>query len=224
MFVYACRTGKTNKNFSLNYIAAVRHLDWTLCAVSATLVWLHWGYDVVLVVYEDIAPPLDFSEPGKWYDQYIFFPLRRGNEKKIPPTTHHNWATKILEDVGITCSRVVHATRVGGAQHASADEMPSDQLARLGGWRFIDVMTKHYLTTIPKEGVLLKAGFTGVDGDYYMGRAKVPPSLELMKLLRNHIFPWATPGKGQKQRMDYNRRMVRKKTPEKQDTAGLNIL
>ncbi|CAI5979895.1 unnamed protein product [Closterium sp. NIES-64] len=190
-------TGKTNKDFSLNYISAVRHIDWTLCAVRATLLWLHWVYDLVLILYEDIAPPLDFTEPSTWYDQYLFFPLCAGNKKKIPPTTHHNWAAKILQDAGITCSRAVHVTRAGGAQHASADGMPSDQLARLGGWRFIYVMTKHYFTTIPREAVQLKAGFTGVDGDYFLGRATVP---------------------------DYNRKMVKKQKPEKQDTAGLNIL
>ncbi|CAI5947770.1 unnamed protein product [Closterium sp. NIES-64] len=222
MFVCACRTGKTNKDFLLNYISAVRHIDWTLCAVGATLLWLHWVYDLVPILYEDIAPPLDFTEPSTWYDQYLFFPLRAGNEKQIPPTTHHDWAAKILQDAGITCSRAVHATRAGGAQHASADGMPSDQLARLGGWRFIDVMTKHYLTTIPREAVLLKAGFTGVDGDYFLGRATVPVSDKLDELLRKHIFPWATADKGQQQ--DYNRRMVKTQKPEKQDTAGLNIL
>ncbi|CAI6008746.1 unnamed protein product [Closterium sp. NIES-65] len=77
--------------------------------------------------------------------------------------------------------------------------MPSDQLARLGGWRFIEVMTKHYLTTIPKEAVLLKAGFTEVDGDYFLGRATVPCK-------------------------DYNCKMVKKQKLEKQDTAGLSIL
>ncbi|CAI6000980.1 unnamed protein product [Closterium sp. NIES-64] len=224
MFVCACRTGKTNKDFSLNYISAVRHIDWTLCAVGATLLWLHWVYDLVPILYEDIAPPLDFTGPSTWYDQYLFFPLRAGNEKQIPPTTHHDWAAKILQDAGITCSRAVHATRAGGAQHASADGMPSDQLARLGGWRFIDVMTKHYLTTIPREAVLLKAGFTGVDGDYFLGRATVPVSDKLDELLRKHIFPWAAADKGQQQCKDYNRRMVKTQKPEKQDTAGLNIL
>ncbi|CAI5985787.1 unnamed protein product [Closterium sp. NIES-65] len=167
-------TGKTNKDFSLNYISAVRHIDWSLCAVGATLLWLHWVYELVPILYGDIAPPLDFTEPLTWYDQYLFFPLRAGTKKQIPPTTHHDWAAKILGDAGITCSRVVHATRAGGAQHSSADGMPSDQLARLGGWRFIDVMTKHYLTTISREAVLLKAGFTGADGDYFLGRATVP--------------------------------------------------
>ncbi|CAI6006712.1 unnamed protein product [Closterium sp. NIES-65] len=181
-------------------------------------------YDLVPILYEDIAPPLDFTEPSTWYDQYLFFPLRAGNEKQIPPTTHHDWAAKILQDAGITCSRAVYATRAGGAQHASADGMPSDQLARLGGWRFIDVMTKHYLTTIPREAVLLKAGFTGVDGDYFLGRATVPVSDKLDELLRKHIFPWAAADKGQQQCKDYNRRMVKTQKPEKQDTAGLNIL
>ncbi|CAI5949273.1 unnamed protein product [Closterium sp. NIES-65] len=102
--------------------------------------------------------------------------------------------------------------------------MPSDQLARLGGWRFIDVMTKHYLTTIPREAVLLKAGFTGVDGDYFLGRATVPVSDKLDELWRKHIFPWAATDKGQQQCKDYNRRMVKTQKPEKQDTAGLNIL
>ncbi|CAI5488389.1 unnamed protein product [Closterium sp. Naga37s-1] len=224
MFVCACRTGKTNKDFSLNYISAVRHIDWTLCAVGATLLWLHWVYDLVPILYEDIAPPLDFTEPSTWYDQYLFFPLCAGTEKQIPPTTHHDWAAKILDDAGITCSRVVHATRAGGAQHASVDGMPSDQLARLGGWRFIDVMTKHYLTTIPREAVLLKAGFTGVDGDYFLGRATVPVSEKLEELLKKHIFPWAAEDKGQKQCKEYNRKMVKEQKPEKQDTAGLNIL
>ncbi|CAI5968119.1 unnamed protein product [Closterium sp. NIES-65] len=216
--------GKTNKDFSLNYICAVRHIDWTLCAVGATLLWLRWVYDLVPILYEDIAPPLDFTEPSTWYDQYLFFPLRAGNEKKIPPTTHHDWAAKILQDARITCSRAVHATRAGGAQHASPDGMPSDQLARLGGWRFIDVMTKHYLTTIPREAVLLKAGFTGVDGDNFLGRTTVPVSDKLDELPRKHIFPWAVADKGQQQCKDYNRRMVKKQKPEKQDTAGLNIL
>ncbi|CAI5460680.1 unnamed protein product [Closterium sp. Yama58-4] len=63
-FVCACRTGKTNKDFSLNYISAVRHIDWTLCAVGATLLWLHWVYDLVPILYGDIAPPLDFTEPS----------------------------------------------------------------------------------------------------------------------------------------------------------------
>ncbi|CAI5939801.1 unnamed protein product [Closterium sp. NIES-65] len=224
MFVCACRTGKTNKDFSLNYISAVRHIDRTLCAVGATLLWLHWVYDLVPILYEDIAPPLDFTEPSTWYDQYLFFPLRAGTEKQIPPTTHHDWVAKILQDAGITCSRAVHATRAGGAQHASADGMPSDQLARLGGWRFINVMTKHYLTTIQREAVLLKAGFTGVDVDYFLGRATVPVSPEPEKLLRKHIFPWAAPDKGQKQCKDCNRKMVKEQKLEKQDTAGLNIL
>ncbi|CAI5517625.1 unnamed protein product [Closterium sp. Naga37s-1] len=192
-------TGKMNRDFSLNYISAVRHIDWTLCAVEATLLWLHWVYDLVPLLYEDIAPPLDFTEPSTWYDQYLFFPIRAGNEKKIPPTAHHDWAAKILTDAGITCSRVVHATRAGGSQHASADGMPSDQLARLGGWRFIDVMTKHYLTTIPREAVLLKAGFTGIDGDYFLGRVTVLC-------------------------MDYKLKMVSDDKAEKQDTAGINIL
>ncbi|CAI7872477.1 unnamed protein product [Closterium sp. NIES-53] len=77
IFICVCRTGKTNKDFSLNYISAVRHIDWTLCAVGAMLMWLHWVYDMVPVVYEDIAPPLDFSEPLTWYDQYVFFPFAR---------------------------------------------------------------------------------------------------------------------------------------------------
>ncbi|CAI5999301.1 unnamed protein product [Closterium sp. NIES-64] len=218
------RTGKTNKDFSLNYISAVRHIDWSLCAVGATLLWLHWVYELVPILYGDIAPPLDFTEPLTWYDQYLFFPLRAGTKKQIPPTTHHDWAAKILGDAGITCSRVVHATRAGGAQHSSADGMPSDQLARLGGWRFIDVMTKHYLTTISREAVLLKAGFTGADGDYFLGRATVPVSEKLEKQLRKHIFPWAAPDKGQKQCHDYNRKMVSEDKAEKQDTAGLNIL
>ncbi|CAI5973841.1 unnamed protein product [Closterium sp. NIES-64] len=223
MFVCACRTGKTNKDFSLNYISAMRHIDWTLCAVGATLLWLHWVYDLVPILYEDIAPPLYFTEPSTWYDQYLFFPLRAGNEKQIPPTTHYDWAAKILQDAGITCSRAVHATRAGGAKHVSADGMPSDQLARLGGWRFIDVMTKHYLTTIPREAVLLKAGFTGVDGDYFLGRATVPVSDKLDELLRKHIFPWAAADKRQQQCKDFNRRMVKRQKPEKQDTTGLNI-
>ncbi|CAI6002649.1 unnamed protein product [Closterium sp. NIES-64] len=103
--------------------------------------------------------------------------------------------------------------------------MPSDQLARLGGWRFIDVMTKHYLTTIPREAVLPKAGFTGVDGDYFLGRATVPVSDKLDELLRKHIFPWAAADKGQQRLcVDYIRRMVKTQKLEKQDTAGLNIL
>ncbi|CAI5969080.1 unnamed protein product [Closterium sp. NIES-64] len=216
--------GQDKQGLSLNYISAVRHIDWTLCAVGATLLWLHWVFDLVPIIYEDIAPPLDFTEPSTWYDQCLFFPLRAGNEKQIPPTTHHDWAAKILQDARITCSRAVHATRAGGgAQHASADGMPSDQLARLGGWRFIDVMTKHYLTTIPREAVLLKAGFTGVDGDYFLGRATVPVN-ELDELLRKHIFPRAAADKGQQQCKKYNRKMVKKQTREKQDTAGLNIL
>ncbi|CAI5982632.1 unnamed protein product [Closterium sp. NIES-64] len=189
-----------------------------------TLLWLRWVYDLVPILYKDIAPPLDFTEPSTWYDQYLFFPLRAGNEKKIPPTTHHDWAAKILQDAGITCSRAVHATRAGGAQHASLDGMPSDQLARLGGRRFIDVMTKHYLTTIPREAVLLKAGFTGVDGDNFLGRTTVPVRDKLDELPRKHIFPWAAADKGEQQCKDYNRRMVKKQKPEKQDTAGLNIL
>ncbi|CAI6001774.1 unnamed protein product [Closterium sp. NIES-64] len=167
----------------------------------------------------------DFAECRIWVRvQYLFFPLRTGIEKQIPSTTHHDWAAKILGDAGITYSPVVHATRAGGAQHSSADGMPSDQLARLGGWRFIDVMTKHYLTTIPREAVLLKAGFTGVDGDYFIGRATVPVSEKLEKQLRKHIFPWAALVKGQKQCHDYNGKMVSEDKAEKQDTAGLNIL
>ncbi|CAI7750694.1 unnamed protein product [Closterium sp. NIES-53] len=195
----------------------MRHIDWTLCAVGATLLWLHWVYDLVPILYEDIAPPLDFMEPSTWYDQYLFFPLRAGIEKQIPPTTHHDWAAKILQDAGITCSRAVHATRAGGAQHASADGMPSDQLARLGGWRFIEVMTKHYLTTIQREAVLLKAGFTGVDGDYFLGRATVPKPGAGEATEEAH-FSLGCPCK------DYNRKMVKKQKLEKQDTAGLSIL
>ncbi|CAI7836275.1 unnamed protein product [Closterium sp. NIES-53] len=231
MFVCACRTGKTNKDFSLNYISAMRHIDWTLCAAGATLLWVHWVYDLVSILYEDIAPPLDFMEPSTWYDQYLFFPLRAGIEKQIPPTTHHDWAAKILQEAGITCSRAVHATRAEGAQHASADGMPSDQLARLGGWRFIEVMTKHYLTTIQREAVLLKAGFTGVDGDYFLGRATVPKPGAGEATEEAH-FSLGCPGQRTETGTsgpriickDYNRKMVKKQKLEKQDTAGLSIL
>ncbi|CAI5515285.1 unnamed protein product [Closterium sp. Naga37s-1] len=90
-----------------------------------------------------------------------------------------------------------------GAQQLHDDGCSDNDIGTLGEWAQ-EELRRCYVFGIPFKPVWLLAGFSGDRGDYYIGRAraKLPRHkdkekdewLQLLDLLRLHIFPWVEEG------------------------------
>ncbi|CAI5965323.1 unnamed protein product [Closterium sp. NIES-65] len=90
-----------------------------------------------------------------------------------------------------------------GAQQLHDEGCSDNDIGTLGGW-VQGELRRCYVFGIPFKPVWLLAGFSGDRGDYYIGRvrAKLPRHkdkekdewLQLLDLLRLHIFPWVEEG------------------------------
>ncbi|CAI5528766.1 unnamed protein product [Closterium sp. Naga37s-1] len=203
------RKSKTNPNNKLSHQFLARHRDWRLCGMGHVFLWLHFIYDLVPLRYgPGIVEPLDFSEPILWTKAHLFFSLKKGNQGKqkqdeMHYKTHNTWIKWAMTKARWILSKVTHAFRRSGAQQLHDDGCSDNDIDTLGGWAQGE-LRRCYVFGIPFKPVWLLAGFSGDRGDYYIGRAraKLPRHkdkekdewLQLLDLLRLHIFPWVEEG------------------------------
>ncbi|CAI5518877.1 unnamed protein product [Closterium sp. Naga37s-1] len=202
VLVIASRKTKTNLSNNLTHQYLARHIDWQLCDVGGVFLWIHWLYDLVPTRYgKGVVPRLIFRKPRKWTKKHMFFGIRKPNDPGPQPQdemkykTHNKWIRWVMKQAKWMFSKVTHIFRRSGAQGLSDDHCSDADIGALGGWEQGE-MRKAYIIGIPFHPMLMMAGFTRAQGDYYIGRAHaVLPDKEewkkLKKLFRKHIFPWA---------------------------------
>ncbi|CAI5512319.1 unnamed protein product [Closterium sp. Naga37s-1] len=168
---------------------AARHLEAELCAVGETGLWLHFILDQIgQFSGTDFLPPLDTTERERWYKKHLFFAKKDKEQEELSAASHQRWTRQMWTTNKVLCKRNVHAARAGGAQELAIEGTPRAEIAELGHWA-LDKMTRAYITAIPVGVVMRKAGYSGLKQDYFLGRSRVEPSGELLKLLAEHIFP-----------------------------------
>ncbi|CAI5998710.1 unnamed protein product [Closterium sp. NIES-64] len=203
------RKSKTNPNNKLSHQFLARHRDWRLCGMGHVFLWPHFIYDLVPLRYgPGIVEPLDFSEPILWTKAHLFFSLKKGDQGKqkqdeMHYKTHNTWIKWAMTKARWILSKVTHAFRRSGAQQLHDDGCSDNDIGTLGGWAQGE-LRRCYVFGIPFKPVWLLAGFSGDRGDYYISRAraKLPRHkdkekdewLQLLDLLRLHIFPWVEEG------------------------------
>ncbi|CAI6005606.1 unnamed protein product [Closterium sp. NIES-65] len=209
VLVVVSRKSKTNPNNKLNHQFLARHRDWRLCGMGHVFLWLYFIYDLVPLRYgPGIVEPLDFSEPILWTKAHLFFSLKKGDQgeqkqDEMHYKTHNTWIKWAMTKARWILSKVTHAFRRSGAQQLHDDGCSDNDIGTLGGWAQGE-LRRCYVFGIPFKPVWLLAGFSGDRGDYYIGRAraKLPRHkvkekdewLQLLDLLRLHIFPWVEEG------------------------------
>ncbi|CAI5997145.1 unnamed protein product [Closterium sp. NIES-65] len=209
ILVVVSRKSKTNPNNKLSHQFLARHRDWRLCGMGHVFLWLYFIYDLVPLRYgPGIVEPLDFSEPILWTKAHLFFSLKKGDQGKqkqdeMHYKTHNTWIKWAMTKARWILSKVTHAFRRSGAQQLHDDGCSDNDIGTLGGWAQGE-LRRCYVFGIPFKPVWLLAGFSGDRGDYYIGRAraKLPRHkvkekdewLQLLDLLRLHIFPWVEEG------------------------------
>ncbi|CAI6010194.1 unnamed protein product [Closterium sp. NIES-65] len=209
VLVVVSRKSKTNPNNKLSHQFLARHRDWRLCGMGHVFLWPHFIYDLVPLRYgPGIVEPLDFSEPILWTKAHLFFSLKKGDQGKqkqdeMHYKTHNTWIKWAMTKARWILSKVTHAFRRSGAQQLHDDGCSDNDIGTLGGWAQGE-LRRCYVFGIPFKPVWLLAGFSGDRGDYYISRAraKLPRHkdkekdewLQLLDLLRLHIFPWVEEG------------------------------
>ncbi|CAI5945748.1 unnamed protein product [Closterium sp. NIES-65] len=131
--------------------------------------------------------------------------------------THNTWIKWAMTKARWILSKVTHAFRRSGAQQLHDDGCSDNDIGTLDGWAQGELW-RCYVFGIPFKPVWLLAGFSGDRGDYYIGRAraKLPRHkdkekdewLQLLDLLRLHIFPWVEKEK-KMQKMHLTANMLR---------------
>ncbi|CAI5960887.1 unnamed protein product [Closterium sp. NIES-65] len=209
VLVVVSRKSKTNPNNKLSHQFLARHRDWRLCGMGHVFLWLHFINDLVPLRYgPGIVEPLDFSEPILWTKAHLFFSLKKGDQGKqkqdeMHYKTHNTWIKWAMTKARWILSKVTHAFRRSGAQQLHDDGCSDNDIGTLGGWAQGE-LRRCYVFGLSFKPVWLLAGFSGDRGDYYIGRArsKLPRHkdkekdewLQLLDLLRLHIFPWVEEG------------------------------
>ncbi|CAI6009674.1 unnamed protein product [Closterium sp. NIES-65] len=209
VLVIVSRKSKTNPNNKLSHQFLARHRDWRLCGMGHVFLWLYFIYDLVPLRYgPGIVEPLDLSEPILWTKAHLFFSLKKGDQGKqkqdeMHYKTHNTWIKWAMTKARWIMSKVTHAFCRSGAQQLHDDGCSDNDIGTLGGWAEGE-LRRCYVFGIPFKPVWLLAGFSGDRGDYYIGRAraKLPRHkdkekdewLQLLDLLRLHIFPWVEEG------------------------------
>ncbi|CAI5952492.1 unnamed protein product [Closterium sp. NIES-65] len=189
VMVVAARNSKTSKDARLQQSYAARHLEAELCAVGETGLWLHFVLDQIGQFHGvDLIPPVDTSTRKLWYKKHLFFARNDPEQGELSAPSHQRWTRQMWKTNGVFCKRNVHATRAGGAQELAVHGTPRTEIAELGHWA-LDKMTRAYITSIPVDVVMKKAGYSGFTQDYFLGRSRVEPGDELLALIAEHIFP-----------------------------------
>ncbi|CAI5496082.1 unnamed protein product [Closterium sp. Naga37s-1] len=189
VMVIAARNSKTSKDARLQQSYAARHLEAELCAVGETGLWLHFILDKIgQFSGVDFLPPLDTTERERWYKKHLFFAKNDKEQEELSAASHQRWTRQMWTTNKVLCKRNVHAARAGGAQELAIEGTPRAEIAELGHWA-LDKMTRAYITAIPVGVVMRKAGYSGFKQDYFLGRSRVEPSVKLLDILGEHIFP-----------------------------------
>ncbi|CAI5951956.1 unnamed protein product [Closterium sp. NIES-64] len=136
----------------------------------------------------DLIQPVDTSTHERWYKKHLFFVRNDEEQMELPAASHQQWMRPMWKTNGVFSKRNIHAARAGGAQELAIDGTSRAEIAKLGHWA-IDKMTRAYITAIPVDVVMKKAGYSGAKQDYILGRNRVEPGDELLALIAEHIFP-----------------------------------
>ncbi|CAI5535995.1 unnamed protein product [Closterium sp. Naga37s-1] len=189
VMLIAARNSNTSKDARLQQSYAARHLEAELCAVGKTGLWLHFILDQIgQFSGVDFLPPLDTTERERWYKKHLFFAKNDKEQDELPAASHQRWTRQMWTTNKVFCKRNVHAARAGGAQELAIEGTPRAEIAELEHWA-LDKMTRAYITAIPVGVVMRKAGYSGFKQDYFLGRSRVEPSVKLLDILAEHIFP-----------------------------------
>lgn len=134
----------------------------------------------------------EFHEPGfDWTNNELWFPNKlvvdplgkyKGDLTRImAPTTYANAMKTVQENLGMPRGHLTHLGRNLGAKLLDRDEIPSEEIRRLGNWN-PSIQESCYSTKLPMTAIRAIAGFSTGNGIYYNKRTTVDVPLELQKL------------------------------------------
>ncbi|CAI7834592.1 unnamed protein product [Closterium sp. NIES-53] len=192
VLVVAYRNSKTVKDNKLGHLYLTRHMDFQQCGFGAVFLWLHFLSDLVPLYYNNanIVSPLIFSYAEAWSKKHLFFALFDKEKTEMPYPTHNKWVTWAMNSAVLILSKGTHIFRRSAAQILADKNLDLDTIAQLGQWD-MNEMRRSYVIGIPHPAIQMQAGFSQEPGDYYNGRSKTKVPSNVLKAIKEHIFPKA---------------------------------
>ena len=124
------------------------------------------------------------DEAESWYPLWLF-PASKSNLEPLNAKVHNKQAHVTLKNSNIKSSAVTHIYRGSAARMADLRVAGEADIRKAGRWD-MSAMTRHYLTTLPRETMRVLAGFPKEMGSFFVFRDVDPP-----KCLEEMIFPQA---------------------------------
>ncbi len=167
---------KTNQTERIEYETVVRHKNSLLCIILQLAFYLFYRWNIVR---EQIS---HFQRRQQWYDLHLL----RGSKSTSPMSyeVQLEWTNKMFDVVSIFSLKKTH-DRDAEARAGELSDASKSQIRRAERWN-TDALFTSYLTHLSLKFVRVMTGFKPASEDFFLSRAKVEPSLSLVRAL----WPW----------------------------------
>jgi len=130
------------------------------------------------------ADGFDWTKNELWFrNKLVIDPYGTNSKDPTKPmssTTYGNAVRKAFENLGMVASHQIHIGRIMGAKLLDKEEIPSDEIRRVGNWN-PSIQDACYSTKLPMTGIRALAGFASGNGIYYNKRTVVDVPDELQE-------------------------------------------
>jgi hypothetical protein len=171
--------GKTNTFGKVEYAGCIRHAQVESCTVGA--VAFHFFYRFMI----NGEPFPNMSASSMWYDTK-FMNSSKSNTEPISFTSHSRPINEIFKKLNLPFNKKTHVGRSSGARMADLAGASHDHIRRQGRWNSSS-LDSSYLINLPREILRTTAGFSPMQGSYFLKRDILQPPESLQK----QIFPEA---------------------------------
>jgi Centromere DNA-binding protein complex CBF3 subunit, domain 2 len=171
--------GKTNKG-SIRYGRAMRHRDVALCCVGALSFYLMYRF---LLTSEFANFTLDdWLDNSRWFDIKLLVDSNATDKtKRMQHDSYAKKIKKILKQLGLSCSKLLHLGRNLGAKLLDLLEEFKEEKRSMGQWS-PDVVDNSYSSKLPMRPMRKLAGFNTTNPMYFNTRTAVMPTEELLRM------------------------------------------
>jgi len=154
-----------------------------LCAVGAMSMYLMLRFGVTREFHDFDDKGFDWTNNELWFrNKLVIHPNgSRDPTKVMAPTTYSKAMKQVFKNLGMKYGHLTHLGRNLGAKLLDKDEIPSDEIRKLGNWN-PSIQESCYSTKLPMTAIRAMAGFSSGNGIYYNKRTTVDVPLPLQQL------------------------------------------
>ncbi|CAM9599478.1 unnamed protein product [Heterosigma akashiwo] len=206
--VFHADADKTTVNGHKSSTAIMRHKDPTQCGIGSITLSLMYRWNVLGEKFPN------FGVPDEWLTIKLLRSQADNTKPMAYPTVYAHIKAAFLAS-GILCRNKTHSMRGHAAQKTDLEGCSEHHIGRAGKWAPVPqqtAMVKSYLYNLPRPVLRALAGFDPHRATYWLPRADIEPSEELLQLipqyrLAQERLQFHTPSEGDTQERRAQMRM-----------------